>query len=69
MRRGPGPVSRSQRGLRLLRPAGSAGLVTTRKQGRVVYNQPAHDFPQLLKDTCRLQLVTFTHTADDEPPA
>ncbi len=53
--------------LRLLR---SAGLVTTRKQGRVVYNQLAHDFPQPLKDTCLRQLVTLTHTTDDdEPPA
>ncbi len=52
--------------LRLLR---SAGLVTTRKQGRVVYNQLAHDFPQPLKDTCLRQLVTLTHTTDDDPPA
>lgn len=53
-------------GLRLLR---SAGLVITRKQGRVVYNQLAHDFPQPLKDTCLRQLVTLTHTTDNEPPA
>lgn len=53
-------------GLRLLR---SAGLVITRKQGRVVYNQLAHDFPQPLKDTCLRQLVTLTHTTDDDPPA
>ncbi|MET3808256.1 DNA-binding transcriptional ArsR family regulator [Nakamurella sp. UYEF19] len=52
--------------LRLLR---SAGLVTTRKQGRVVYNQLAHNFPQPLKDTCLRQLVTLTHTTDNEPPA
>ena len=52
-------------GLRLLR---SAGLVVTRKQGRVVYNQLAHDFPQPLKDTCLRQLITLTHTTDDDPP-
>ena len=51
-------------GLRLLR---SAGLVVTRKQGRVVYNQLAHDFPQPLKDTCLRQLVSLTHTTDDDP--
>ena len=51
-------------GLRLLR---SAGLVVTRKQGRIVYNQLAHDFPQPLKDTCLRQLVTLTHTTDDDP--
>ena len=51
--------------LRLLR---SAGLVVTRKQGRVVYNQLAHDFPQPLKDTCLRQLITLTHTTDDDPP-
>ena len=52
-------------GLRLLR---SAGLVVTRKQGRVVYNQLAHDFPQPLKDTCLRQLITLTHTTDDDLP-
>jgi len=48
--------------LRLLR---SAGLVVTRKQGRIVYNQLAHDFPEPLKDTCLRQLVTLTHITDD----
>ena len=52
--------------LRLLR---SAGLVVTRKQGRVVYNQLAPDFPQPLKDTCLRQLVALTHTTDEDPPA
>lgn len=47
--------------LRLLR---SAGLVITRKQGRVVYNQLAPDFPQPLKDNCLRQLVTLTHTTN-----
>ncbi|MEO8750603.1 MAG: metalloregulator ArsR/SmtB family transcription factor [Allobranchiibius sp.] len=51
-------------GLRLLR---SAGLVVTRKQGRIVYNQLAEDFPEPLKDTCLRQLVTLTHTTDGEP--
>lgn len=53
-------------GLRLLR---SAGLVITRKQGRVVYNQLAHDFPQPLKDTCLGQLITLTHSTDENPSA
>jgi DNA-binding transcriptional ArsR family regulator len=45
-------------GLRLLR---SAGLVTTRKVGRVVYNQLAADFPPPLRDHCLRQLVALTY--------
>ena len=47
--------------LRLLR---SAGLVTTRKQGRVVYNRLADDFPEPLRDPCLRRLVAMTHTDD-----
>ena len=47
--------------LRLLR---SAGLVATRKQGRVVYNRLADDFPEPLRDTCLRRLVAMTHTDD-----
>jgi len=51
-------------GLRLLR---SAGLVLARKQGRVVYNRLAEDFPEPLRDSCLRRLVTLTHSTDDEP--
>lgn len=47
--------------LRLLR---SAGLVSTRKQGRVVYNRLADNFPEPLRDTCLRRLVDMTHTDD-----
>lgn len=49
--------------LRLLR---TAGLVMTRKAGRVVYNRLAEDFPKPLRDHCLRQLVDLTRTADDE---
>lgn len=49
--------------LRLLR---SAGLVVTRKEGRVVFNRLAGDFPAPLRDHCLRQLVALTHTGDDE---
>ena len=48
-------------GLRLLR---TAGLVVTRKQGRVVFNRLAHDFPAPLRDHCLRQLIALTHTGD-----
>ena len=44
-------------GLRLLR---TAGLVVTRKDGRVVYNRLADDFPAPLRDHCLRQLVALT---------
>ncbi len=47
--------------LRLLRPA---GLVATRKQGRVVYNRLADNFPEPLRDTCLRRLIDMTHTDD-----
>ncbi|MDQ2851253.1 metalloregulator ArsR/SmtB family transcription factor [Dermatophilaceae bacterium Sec6.4] len=45
--------------LRLLR---TAGLLVTRKQGRVVYNRLADDFPAPLRDHCLRQLVALTRT-------
>lgn len=48
--------------LRLLR---TAGLLVTRKQGRVVYNRLADDFPAPLRDHCLRQLIALTHTTDD----
>lgn len=44
-------------GLRLLR---TAGLLVTRKEGRVVYNRLADDFPEPLRDHCLRQLVELT---------
>lgn len=45
--------------LRLLR---TAGLVHTRKNGRVVFNRLAPDFPAPLRDHCLRQLVALTHS-------
>jgi ArsR family transcriptional regulator, lead/cadmium/zinc/bismuth-responsive transcriptional repressor len=44
-------------GLRLLR---SAGLVVARKEGRVVFNRLAEDFPEPLRDHCLRQLVVLS---------
>ncbi len=49
--------------LRLLR---TAGLVTTRKNGRVVFNRLAADFPAPLRDHCLRQLIALTHTGDTD---
>ena len=49
--------------LRLLR---TAGLVIGRKQGRVVYNRLADDFPDPLRDHCLRQLVALTRSAPPE---
>jgi DNA-binding transcriptional ArsR family regulator len=49
--------------LRLLR---TAGLLVTRKQGRVVFNRLADDFPAPLRDHCLRQLVALTHRTDNE---
>lgn len=46
--------------LRLLR---SAGLVQTRKHGRVVFNRLAPDFPEPLREHCLHQLVELTRQA------
>ena len=48
-------------GLRMLR---SAGLVTTRRDGRVVYYRLAADFPEPLRDHCLRRLVELSHRAD-----
>jgi DNA-binding transcriptional ArsR family regulator len=48
--------------LRLLR---TAGLVLTRKDGRVVFNRLAPDFPAPLREHCLQQLVEITR----RPPA
>lgn len=48
--------------LRLLR---TAGLLVTRKAGRVVYNRLADDFPAPLRDHCLRQLIALTRTTDD----
>lgn len=47
--------------LRLLR---TAGLVVTRKHGRVVFNRLADDFPAPLRDHCLRQLVELTRSAE-----
>jgi DNA-binding transcriptional ArsR family regulator len=49
--------------LRLLR---TAGLLVTRKQGRVVFNRLADDFPAPLRDHCLRQLIALTHTTDTD---
>jgi ArsR family transcriptional regulator, lead/cadmium/zinc/bismuth-responsive transcriptional repressor len=46
--------------LRLLR---TAGLVATRKAGRVVFYRLAPDFPQPLREYCLRKLITLTRTA------
>lgn len=46
--------------LRLLR---AAGLVTTRKHGRVVYNRLAPDFPEPLLHYCLRELIAITGRA------
>ena len=46
--------------LRLLR---TSGLVVTRKQGRVVFNRLAPDFPAPLRDRCLRQLVAINQQA------
>ncbi len=52
--------------LRLLR---TAGLLVTRKEGRVVYNRLAADFPAPLRDHCLRQLVALTHSSTDQDDA
>lgn len=47
--------------LRILR---AAGLVRARKQGRIVYNRLAPDFPEALRAHCLHQLVRLSRTAE-----
>lgn len=50
-------------GLRLLR---TAGLVTTRRQGRVVFYRLAPDFPVPLREHCLPALVSLSRSAPEE---
>jgi ArsR family transcriptional regulator, lead/cadmium/zinc/bismuth-responsive transcriptional repressor len=50
-------------GLRILR---TAGLVTNRRAGRVVYYRLADEFPEPLLEHCLRQLVTLSRHAADE---
>lgn len=50
-------------GLRLLR---TAGLVATRKSGRVVFYRLGPDFPKPLREHCLRQLVAMTRASTDE---
>ncbi|MHB1988165.1 MAG: ArsR/SmtB family transcription factor [Acidimicrobiales bacterium] len=56
-------VSEDQIGyaLRILR---SAGLVTVRKEGRVVFNRLGTGFPEPLREHCLRQLVKLTRDTD-----
>jgi DNA-binding transcriptional ArsR family regulator len=50
-------------GLKILR---TAGLVVTRKQGRVVYYRLSQGFPEPLREHCLRQLVAITRAAKDD---
>jgi len=50
-------------GLRLLR---TAGLVTTRRAGRVVYYRLADDFPVPLRERCLRHLIDLTRAGDGD---
>jgi DNA-binding transcriptional ArsR family regulator len=50
-------------GLRILR---TAGLLTTRRDGRVVYYRLADDFPAPLREHCLRSLVELSRTSSDE---
>ncbi len=49
--------------LRLLR---TAGMVSNRKAGRVVYYRLAEGFPEPLRDHCLRRLVDLTHTGEED---
>lgn len=49
-------------GLKILR---TAGLVATRKAGRVVFYRLAAGFPEPLRDHCFRQLVAITRASDE----
>ncbi|EOM76891.1 transcriptional regulator [Rhodococcus rhodnii] len=49
--------------LRILR---TAGMVTRRKQGRVVYYRLAEGFPEPLRMHCMRRLVALSDTPDDD---
>jgi len=48
--------------LRLLR---TAGLVVARKDGRIVFNRLADDFPEPLREHCMRQLIALTRRVAD----
>jgi len=48
-------------GLRILR---TAGLVTNRRAGRVVYYRLAEGFPRPLREHCLRRLIELTHVRD-----
>ena len=48
--------------LRVLR---TAGLVSTRKDGRIVYYRLSHGFPEPLRDHCLRALVDLSRTVAD----
>lgn len=50
-------------GLRMLR---TAGLVSNRRAGRVVYYRLAEDFPAPLREHCLRRLVDLSHTHDGD---
>ena len=57
-------------GLRILR---TAGLVTGRRSGRMMYYRLADDFPEPLREHCLRQLIQLVQagdssTGDDVPP-
>lgn len=49
-------------GLRVLR---TAGLVSRRKQGRMVYYRLAQGFPEPLREHCLYQLIQLSNETDD----
>lgn len=49
--------------LKILR---TAGLVATRKQGRVVFYRLAQGFPEPLRNHCFRELVAMTRAAEDD---
>ena len=51
-------------GLRILR---TAGLLTTRPEGRVVYFRLADDFPEPLREHCLRRLVELSRQDTDDP--
>jgi DNA-binding transcriptional ArsR family regulator len=48
-----------------LRPLDTAGLVATRKEGRVVGYRPAPDFPQPMREHCLRRLVDLSRSGED----
>lgn len=49
--------------LKLLR---SSGLVRARKEGRVVFNRLAPDFPEPLRQHCLGQLIALSHSDEED---